>query len=177
MIEKFTFDLQAPRIKQRTKLILVKAESETREHIVLKLLAYLIFYDPRLRVEAVVDLHYQPDLSIEKEHGGLELWVDCGYIAMKKAEKVPKKLKNTRVVFMKKTLREMEQFKRSVSEETLVCKNLQILAFDPGFVEGIAGAVERTNEITMYPVMENVVGLAVNEQVFESQLHWSPAPA
>lgn len=177
MIEKCTFDLQAPRIKERTKLILVKAESETREHVVLKLLAYLIFYDPRLRVEATVSLHYQPDLVIEREHGGMEMWIDCGYIAVKKAETVPRKLKNTRVIFIKKTDREMEQFRRALSEETLECRNLQFLAFDPGFVEGIAGSVQRTNEVTMYPVMEGVIAVAINDQIFESQLHWSPAPA
>jgi len=44
MIEKFTFDLHAPKVRE--KLILVKEELELRTHVVMKLLAYLLFYQP-----------------------------------------------------------------------------------------------------------------------------------
>ena len=42
MIEKFTFELASPKVRE--KLVLVKAESEHRAHVVLKVLSYLLFY-------------------------------------------------------------------------------------------------------------------------------------
>ena len=43
MIEKFTFDIVSPKISR--KLILVKNVGERREHIVLKLISYILFYE------------------------------------------------------------------------------------------------------------------------------------
>ena len=49
MIEKFTFELHTPKIKNE-KIILVKDLGELRSHVVMKLLAYMIFYDAGLKV-------------------------------------------------------------------------------------------------------------------------------
>ncbi len=169
MIEKYTFDLAAPRIKK--KLILVKTIHERREHVVLKLLAYLLFYDPRLKIEYDVGMHYCPDLVIEGEHGVPELWIDCGQIALEKAEKLSRKLKSSRLVFVKETDAEMKRFRKTMEKKVEHAAKIEYLSFDTGFVAGIAANLDRSNEFTLYNIDENSIGVTTGGDVFETSLH------
>jgi uncharacterized protein YaeQ len=174
LIEKFTFELRSERPrapKIREKMILVKNDLESREHVVMKLMAYLLFYDPRLKIETGIDMHYKPDLVIPGDHGVPELWIDCGKIAVRKVDSLARKLKTTRVIILKETKREMESFRSVIEKKVEHADRIEYLAFEPGFISGICDHVERTNEVTLYDVMENVIGLALNEDVFESTLY------
>ena len=188
MIEKFSFDilistspfLQALRQGKKEfstsgevkkKLILVKNELESRAHVVLKLLAFMIFYDPRLQVEASVDMHYKPDLVIPGEHGVPELWIDCGKTALRKVESLSEKLRASRSILVKETKRELEVFRRLIQKKVEHFARLEYLAFEQGFVTGISEALARGSEVTLYEAAENTVGLALNAEVFESALY------
>ncbi|MBI4970398.1 MAG: YaeQ family protein [Candidatus Omnitrophica bacterium] len=169
MVEKFTFELHAPKINHK-KIVLVKDEVELRNHVVLKLLAYVLFYDPELKVDVSADMHYQPDLIIPGDHGVPKLWIDCGKVTLKKVESLAAKLRHTRVIFVKETERELGIFKKLLEKKVEYFERLEYLAFDAGFVESVANALERTNHFTLYDVMENVIGIALNDQTFESTL-------
>lgn len=170
MIEKFTFDIQAPRV--RDKLVLVKAEGELRAHVVLKLLAYMIFYTPGLKVEVAVDMHYKPDLVLMGDHGVPKVWIDCGKIAIRKVESLAAKLRASKVVLVKETKSELDQFRKVIAKKVEHMERLEFLAFEKGFTAGLAESLRRTNEVTLYPVMENVIGLALNDEVFETHLYF-----
>lgn len=169
MIEKFTFDIQAFGIKK--KMILVKDETERRNHVVMKLLAYILYYDPRLQIEATVDMHYKPDLVIPGDHGVPELWIDCGQIAVKKVENLSGKLRNSRLIILKETKREMESFRKVIEKKAQHFAMVEYLSFEKGFIQQVADSLKRVNEVTVYDVVENVIGLALNEEVFETTLY------
>ncbi|MBN1688375.1 MAG: YaeQ family protein [Candidatus Omnitrophica bacterium] len=169
MIEKYTFQLCSERIQQKKKMVFVKSSSETQGHVILKLLGYMLFYHPDLRVEAKVGMHYKPDLALDGDGGVPSLWIDCGYIALKKAEKLAHQLKRTRFVIIKKTNREIENFKKLV-DKRFEDSTVEYLAFEPAFVDRLAGALRRINEVTIYPVMDNAIGVVFNEELFESQV-------
>jgi hypothetical protein len=169
VIEKFTFELHAPKVPVE-KIILVKDDFELRNHVVLKLLGYLIYYEPGLKVEISADMHYKPDLLVPGEHTP-KVWIDCGKITMKKMESLSAKLRNTRVIFMKENKRELESFKKLVDKKASETGHFEYLAFEPGFVLSLANALQRTNHITLYEVIENVIGIALNDEVFESILY------
>lgn len=170
MIEKFSFEIQLAKTKK--KLILVKAVSERREHVVLKLLAYMLFYDPELKVEVDIGMHYKPDLVLLQPGEQVpDIWIDCGQVTTLKVQSLAKKLKRSRIIFMKETHRELYQFKKLIEKKVDGESQIEYVAFDDGFVSGIAEALERTNQVVMYPVMEGVIGLALNETVFETHLH------
>lgn len=169
MNEKYTFDLEFSRIKQ--KLILVKSDLELRNHVVLKLMAYLLFYDPRLKIEVDVERHYRPDLVIPGDHGVPELWIDCGKVAVRKVSHLTAKLKTTRIIIVKETLGELNQFRRLVGKKIDHPERLEYLAFEPYFVTSVAGILAKINEVTLYDVMENVIGLAMNGEIFETTLY------
>jgi len=171
MIEKFTFEVCAPKIPPQTKLILVKDLCELRIHIVLKLLAYLIFYTEDLKVEVSADMHYKPDLMIPGDHGVPKLWIDCGQVALKKITTLGTKLKNSRIIFVKESKRDLDVFKKLIDKKVDNSERMEFLAFEPGFVLSLANSLQRTNHITLYPVMENVIGVALNDEIFESALY------
>ena len=175
MIEKFTFELYAPKISGK-KIILVKDGVELREHVVMKLLAYLLYYDPELKLEGDAGLHYEPDLFIASEHASSppKVWIDCGKVALRKVESLAAKMRHTRVIFVKETKRELDVFKKLIDkkvERAGGAEPLEFLAFEPGFVASLAKTIEKTNHFTLYDVMDNVIGVALNDQVFESTLY------
>jgi len=175
MIEKFTFELHAPKINHK-KIVLMKDDVELRNHVVLKLLAYVLFYDAELKVDESAGLHYQPDLFIPGDHhdNPPKVWIDCGKIALRKLESLAEKMKQTRIIFLKETERELGVFKKLIEkkiERAEKAPPLEFLAFDAGFVDSLANALGRTNHFTLYDVMENVIGIALNDQTFESTLY------
>ena len=147
-----------------------KEDTELRNHVVLKLLGYLIYYEPGLKVEISAEMHYKPDLLVPGEHTP-KVWIDCGQVTMRKMESLSSKLRNTRVIFIKETKRELESFKKLVDKKAAGTEHFEYLAFEPGFVLSLANAVQRTNHITLYSVMEDVIGIALNDEVFESNLY------
>ena len=188
MIEKFTFDIEMPfygflsrlahenqkatgskRFKK--KMILVKNDFELRSHVVLKLLSFMLYYDSRLQIEVSVDMHYKPDLVIVGDHGVPEVWIDCGHVAPKKVESLSGKLKSARLCVVKENQREMNEFRKLMDKKLDHPERIEYLSFDKGFVSGLAESLQRSNEVTLYQVMENVIGVVLNQQVFESALH------
>lgn len=175
MSEKYTFELHSPKIDHK-RIILMRDDVELRNHVVLKLLAYVLYYNDELKVDESAGMHYQPDLFIPGDHhdNPPKVWIDCGKIAMKKLESLAEKLKQTRIIFLKETERELGIFKKLIDkkiERSEKAPPLEFLAFDAGFVDSLAAALERTNHFTLYDVMENVIGIALNDQTFESTLY------
>ena len=171
MIEKFTFEVVGPKIPPGEKLILVKDLCELRTHVVMKLLAFMIYYDRDLKVEVSADMHYKPDLIIQGEHGVPKMWIDCGQIAMLKVEKLAGKLKRSRFILVKENKRELDVFKKLVEKKIEGSERLEFLSFENGFVESLANSLKRTNHITLYEVMENVIGIALNDEIFETAIY------
>lgn len=167
MIEKFTFNLQMK--KGNKRLILVKMDSEQREHIVLKLIAYLHFHMPGLQIEADAGMHYKPDLVLFRPDGAPEIWIDCGYVSITKAESLARKLKHTKIIIVKQTAREVKQFRELLGRRDADLERLQFLSFEEGFISSLAAALERKNDVVLYPVHEDVWAIAMNDQIFESR--------
>ena len=190
MIEKFSFDIQlstSPFLQSlrqgkkefstsgdvKKKLILVKNDLESRAHVAMKLLAYMLFYDPRLQVETSAGMHYKPDLMIPGGHGdGVpELWIDCGKIALRKVESLSGKLRASRFILVKETKRELETFKQLIEKKVEHSTRLEYLGFEKGFVARFSEALARGNEVTLYEAAENAIGVALNAEVFESGVY------
>ncbi|MBU3759394.1 MAG: YaeQ family protein, partial [Candidatus Omnitrophica bacterium] len=150
MIEKFSFELQLGKI--RKKMIFVKAEGEKREHVVLKVLAYMLFFEPELKVEVDIGMHYKPDLVVMApgEHVP-SVWIDCGQVTILKVQSLARKLKHSRIIFMKQTQRELQQFKKLIERKVEDESRIECIAFDEGFVPEVAQSLERTNQAVIYP--------------------------
>ena len=168
MIEKFTFDFSVG--KKSGKLILVKSEGETRIHVALKILAYLLFYDPALQVEVDAGMHYKPDLLQRSEEKGIEVWIDCGQISLDKVENLVRKLRRPRIILLKETHSEMKRFKASILKHIPAASRIEFISFEQGFVERLSEAFVRNNHIALYPITETAIGVSLEEEYFESEV-------
>ena len=94
---KFTF-----RFKDK-KLVIAKKEHESEFHVYAKALCYELYHKqyPNMRIEANLEDRYQPDLSAEGYDGTMLFWGECGKVSMDKIEKLFKKYRRARFVFIK----------------------------------------------------------------------------
>ena len=96
MKKKYTFNLSSESGKSK-KLILFKDLTESEEHIALKLIAYLYFFESEIKTETSVQQKYKPDLVIFDDpllESGIKFWVECKDADIKKLDRVLRK--NTR---------------------------------------------------------------------------------
>jgi dihydrodipicolinate synthase/N-acetylneuraminate lyase len=116
-------------------------------------------------------MHYRPDLVIPGDHGIPEHWIDCGKVAVRKVDRLASKLKTTKIVIVKETAGELAQFRRLIDKKVERSDRIEYLGFDPDFIRSLADTMAKMNDVTLYDVMENVVGVAMNGEVFETTLH------
>jgi uncharacterized protein YaeQ len=169
MEEKFTFQIRSPRLEK--KIILFKHDTETREHVVLKLLAYVLFYEPGLKVEVGIGTHYKPDLVVEGDFGVPRLWIECGYLTVKKLEWIARKFQKTRVVVVKGEKNETVMFRKVALKKIGDLPNVRFFYFEAGFVAGLAESLAKNNEFVQWSVTEEAIAVALGESVFESTVH------
>lgn len=59
------------------------------------------------------------------------------------------------------TQREMEQFYKQIQDKVKHLQNVKCLSFDDGFVEGIGGSLDRTNDLEAF-ISDEMVTLTIN---------------
>lgn len=145
---KYTFTIKQQGSDDSSKFVVEKAPSEVEWHIALKLLGYVLFFDRKPRIEEDVDYHYRPDLFARDDTGQLNLWIDCGNIAIKKIDKVATKMgKSGEFYILRQTERDAKRLREGVTKGVKHADRVQIVAFNDGFVEKLATALDTTNAI------------------------------
>lgn len=90
-------DLDRDVYGQRT-IVMAQSPEEPDEHILLRFLAYVLFYDETLAdAQGWSDLH-EPDLHALDLTGQLTMWVECGIPPMKRLTRALGKYKDARIV-------------------------------------------------------------------------------
>ena len=107
MTAKYSFHLES-RDRRRDlprKIIIGRQDPETRLHVALKLLAYLIFFRPRLQI--ATNLHmdsipFVPDLVQLDYELRPKLWVECGECSVGKLNKLAVKVPEAEIWVMRR---------------------------------------------------------------------------
>lgn len=136
MREKFSFSGIKPH------LVLEKKIQESREHVILKLIAYLMF-SGRLKVEQKISYKYRPDLSGEDADGRI-VWVECGAVSGKKIAFFKKHTGKFSVFFFKSGVsgvRNLESILKKFSVTGVV------YGFEKRFLAEISKRLFRTNSV------------------------------
>lgn len=145
---KFTFSFKNRTSGEAEKLVVEKAPSELEWHIVLKILGYILFFDRKPKIEQDVDWHYRPDLFTKDEMDRVNLWIDCGNIALKKVDRVATKMGKTGEFFiLKRDKAELLRFKDELTGSVKHLERVRMIAFDPGFVDTLAEKLDSTNMV------------------------------
>lgn len=131
-----------------TTLHLVKRTGESFGHVAMKLLGYLLFFDPELAVEPTVDQRYKPDLARFGDRGRPIEWVECGKVAPRKLDRVVRRNDDATVAILKETPRKLDRFERAVGDLAEAERRVRGVAFEPGVVTDWADALERRHRLT-----------------------------
>jgi hypothetical protein len=104
------------------KLVLVPSETETLEHLALKLSAALLFWDHgpgevSLKHPALMGQEFLPDLACFDETGAFKLWIECGKVALHKLGKLTRRIPDSRIVVLKSSEADARRFRADVSEQ------------------------------------------------------------
>jgi len=95
------------------KIILGRSETETLPHVLLKFLAFVLFYRERLQIE--VNLHmdsipFTPDVVQLDYELRPRLWVECGECSVSKLDKLAVKVPEAEIWIIKRSLTEAQHF-------------------------------------------------------------------
>lgn len=131
----------------RERVFLTKKRGESLDHVLMKLLSWLLFYHPGLRIEVSADQHYKPDLVRFDERGAPLQWVDCGQTALKKLDRIARRNRKTLIDIVKPTERELKLFKDAADSRIARPERVRYFAFRDGFLTELAGLVHGRHEV------------------------------
>lgn len=157
-----------------SKLVMYKGMSESPEHIVLKLLSYILF-QKRPKIEHYANQHHKPDLVIQDDYT-VTLWVECGEVSIKKLDKVSTHNNKADIFVVKETVRQATDYKEKADKKIRHPERVTYIGFKDGFVNKTAATFERTNDIK-YSLENGEFFLNINGSSFSSKIWTSRATA
>ena len=119
----------------RARLFLVRKRGEWLDPVLMKLLAYVLFFHPGLQVEASAEQRYKPDLLRLDERGDPVQWIDCGSTALRKLDRITRRNRKTPIDIVKRGERELRLFKDAADRKIERPERVRYYAFADGFVE------------------------------------------
>lgn len=121
------------------RLILRKGRVESKLHIILKVLAYLYFWEKDLLIEPSFRFSkFRPDLLSwreseipAKEEKIPDIWIECKKVKYKKLLKLSKSLPNSKIVWIN-TLQSLKQVTSKTKTRSKIKKasNIQLIGID-----------------------------------------------
>ncbi len=120
------------------RLFVRKRRGESMQHVVMKLLSYLLFYRDDLEIEAGVGQHYKPDLVSVDERGDPVVWIDCGTTSLKKLESLVSSNPGTEIVIVKQREGELRRYAREAQQRLGQEASVQFVAFGDNLVDRLA---------------------------------------
>jgi hypothetical protein len=150
---KYSFRLESRdrRHELPGKIIIGQEDTETINHVLLKLLAYVLFYRERLQLE--VNLHqdsipFKPDLVQLDYELRPKLWVECGECSVAKLDKLAVKVPEAEIWVVKKSPVEIENLVRAMAKEELRRERYHLIGFDSEVFQELCGLLSSRNQFT-----------------------------
>lgn len=164
MREKYTFNFG------HEKQVMTKGYYETREHLVLKVLAYLYFNKtPKIETRITKSYKYKPDLVID-EDGQVKLWVECGKVSIKKLKKISRDFSSARIYVFRQNMNSAEALASQFKNRGGNPSGVNFVSFENDFVECVAGNLTKVNHID-YKKAENNINITINGNELVSKIN------
>jgi uncharacterized protein YaeQ len=152
MSAKYSFQLESQEHRRELprKLIIGRSELETTAHVMLKLLAYLLFHRERLQLG--VNLHmdsipYVPDLVQLDYELRPKLWVECGDCGVTKLHKLAVKVPEAEIWIVKRSLAEAELLHHAMAKAELRCERYHLIGLDAEMFTELSALLKPRNEL------------------------------
>ena len=155
MSARHVFNLRSadPRRILPVKILLVQDATETFTHILLKILAFLMFHRERLLIEPSLDddhLPFRPDVVQLDYEGRITLWVECGECLVEKLDRLAVKAPYGEIWSVKKSPDEAEELLRRMARGGLRKGRYGVVGLDPAMLEELSGLAVPRNDLTWH---------------------------
>lgn len=152
MSAKYSFELKSEDRRRELphKLLLVQHEAETRDVLLLKLLAYLLFFRERVQVEPHFDpdlVPFVPALTATDFASRIRLWVECGLCAVTRLDKLAVKVPEAEIWIMLRSPEDAVALHRAMARADLRHQRYHLLAFDASAFDEMAGLLTQRNHV------------------------------
>jgi len=112
-------------------------KGESIDHVALKLLGFILFFDYNPAVEKSMNWKYKPDLVAFDRQGKVNLWVECEDVSVRKVHRILGKYKSAGVIILKLTGHEAEQFSSIFKTGDSYPENLSFVGFEDDFINKV----------------------------------------
>ena len=130
------------------RVFLVKKVGESLDHVLMKFLSFVLFYEPELEIERSVGQHYKPDLVRVGPDGAVLQWIDCGSTSFEKLERIVRENSQAQIVIVKPYPRELELYQAAADERLSDPERVTYVAFERGYLARLRELVGRRHRVT-----------------------------
>ena len=152
MSTKYSFRLQSRDHRRALpdKVIIGQQDTETVTHVLLKFLAYLIFFRERLQLET--NLHQEsipfvPDLVQLDYELRPKLWVECGECSVNKLNKLAVKVPDAEIWVLKRSPEAVAHLLKAMAREDLRRNRYRLIALEPEMFDEMIALLKPRNEM------------------------------
>lgn len=151
MAGKFTFQCTSDDRRRPLphKVLFGLGQNESSRHVVLKFLAWVLFFRERLQIETDVQndaIPFVPDLAQLGYDMRPLLWVECGDCSLLKLHKLAVKCPEAEIWAVKRSLAEAEELLRGMAKEELRRGRYGIIGFEGEMVDELCGLLRERNQ-------------------------------
>lgn len=135
------------------KLVLASGPNEPREHIALKLAAYVLFWDLEPIVDAspkhpaLLGQEFVPDLLALDIQGQTRLWVECGQTSMNKLIKIVRRFPYARIVVLKAGERDAARMRKDLQAQHDRPERIEVLGWPAASFKQWLEALQEKTEV------------------------------
>jgi len=152
MSGKYSFRLRSedPRRTLPGSLIIGQNDTETPRHVLLKLLAFLWFYEDGIRIEPRLhddNIPFRPDLVQLDYQLRPRLWVECGECSVEKLDRLAVKVHEAEIWVVKRSLAEVETLTCAMRKTDLRTGRYHLASFDPEEFDEAEGRLRARNDL------------------------------
>ena len=152
MSAKYSFELKSEdrRCDLPHKLLLVQPPDDPRDLLLLKLLAYLLFFRDRIQVEPRFDpdvVPFVPAVAATDFAGSIRLWVECGPCPIARLDKLAVKVPAAEIWIVLRSPEEAATLTRAMSKADLRRNRYHLLIFDPAILDEMVGLLTQRNHL------------------------------
>ena len=155
MAGKYVFDLRSEERRRPlpSKIIIGQKENESLRHVMLKFLAYVLFYRERLQIEPRLpddNIQFEPDVVQLDYTLRPVLWVECGDCGVAKLHKLAVKAPEAEIWVIKRSLPEAEGLLRAMQKEELRRGRYGLIGLDPEVFDELCGLAGPRNSLAWF---------------------------
>lgn len=152
MNAKYSFSLQSED-KSRAlpgKIIIGQNTTETVAHVILKLMAYLLFYRDRIQIEVNLrmdNIPFVPDIAQLDYELRPILWVECGECGTSKLHKLAVKVPDAEIWVVKRSLADAKSLFEAMEKMELRRDRYGLVGLDASMFDELCGLLESRNNL------------------------------